>query len=144
MKNSSSLHIFIQQIKFPDIVDKHIQQTFPSLPKMIWNPSPSFTVACDQASLKGRSTAWSQITMTTAIHAKMTDRKQLFLNCFADILSLLNFCDEDQNSISRPSLKSVIKELESAGKFVENILPFVSEDKDELTRWLTEAESNLS
>lgn len=84
MKNSSSLPIFIQQIKFPDIVDIHIQQTFPSLPKMIWNPSPSFTIACDQAFLKGRSTAWSQVTLTTAIHAKMADREQLFLNSFAD------------------------------------------------------------
>ena len=74
----------------------------------------------------------------------MADREPLFLNCFADILSLLNFCEEEQNSISRPFLKPVIKELESAGKFVENILPFVSEHKDDLTRWLTEAESNLS
>ena len=53
--------IFIQQIKFPDIVAKRIQQTCPSLPQLIWNPYASFTAA---------------------IRAKMADREQLFLNCF--------------------------------------------------------------
>ena len=53
--------IFIQQIKFPDIVAKRIQQTGPSLPQLIWNPYASFTAA---------------------IRAKMADREQLFLNCF--------------------------------------------------------------
>ena len=53
--------IFIQQIKFPDIVAKRIQQTCPSLPQLIWNPYASFTAA---------------------IRAKMADREQMFLNCY--------------------------------------------------------------
>ena len=57
------------------------------------------------------------------------------LHCFEDVISLLNVCEEEQNSISRP----LINRLESAAKFVENILPIVNECKGELT----EAAGNL-
>ena len=62
-----------------------------------------------------------------------------FLHCFEDVISLLNVCEEEQNSISRPFIEFVINRLESAAKFVENILPIVSECKGELT----EAAGNL-
>ena len=56
-----------------------------------------------------------------------------FLNCFEDVISLLNVCEEEENSVSRPFIECVINRLESAAKFVENILPIVSEFKGELT-----------
>lgn len=58
--------------------------------------------------------------------------EQLILNFFEDILSLLNVFEEEQNKILRPFVESVINRLESVGKFVENILQFVSDHKDEL------------
>ncbi|XP_044183537.1 uncharacterized protein LOC122964112 [Acropora millepora] len=61
------------------------------------------------------------------------------LHCFEDVISLLNVCEEEQNRISRPLIECVINRLESAAKFVENILPIVNECKGELT----EAAGNL-
>ena len=46
-----------------------------------------------------------------------------FLNCFEDVISLLNVCEEEQNSISRSFIEYAINRLESAAKFVENIFP---------------------
>ena len=64
-----------------------------------------------------------------------------FLNCFEDVISLLNVCEEEENSISRPFIECVINRLESAAKFVESILPIVNEFKGELTEvtgnWLS-------
>ena len=40
-----------------------------------------------------------------------------FLHCFEDVISLLNVCEEEQNSISRPFIEFVINRLESAAKF---------------------------
>ena len=56
-----------------------------------------------------------------------------FFNCFEDVLSLLNVCEEGENGISRPFIERVINCLESAAKFVENVLPIVNECKGELT-----------
>ncbi|KAJ7383363.1 hypothetical protein OS493_028441 [Desmophyllum pertusum] len=69
----------------------------------------------------------------------MAAREQQFMDCFEDVVSLLNVCEEEENSISRPFIEWVINRLELAAKFVENILPFVNERKDELT----EVASNL-
>ena len=66
------------------------------------------------------------------------DKDSLF-HCFEDVISFLNVCEEEQNSISRPLIECVINRLESAAKFVENILPIVNEYKGELT----EAAGNL-
>ena len=51
--------------------------------------------------------------------------------CFADILNLLNVCEEEENSISRQFIEWVINRLELAAKFVENVLPFVNEREEE-------------
>ena len=56
-----------------------------------------------------------------------------FFNCFEDVVSLLNVCEEGENGISRPFIERVINCLESAAKFVENVLPIVNECKGELT-----------
>ena len=46
---------------------------------------------------------------------------------------MLNVCEEGENSTSRPFIERVINCLESAAKFVENVLPIVNECKEELT-----------
>ena len=46
---------------------------------------------------------------------------------------MLNVCEEGENSTSRPFIERVINCLESAAKFVENVLPIVNECKGELT-----------
>ena len=56
-----------------------------------------------------------------------------FFNCFEDVISLLNVCEEGENSTSRPFIEKVINCLESAVKFVENVLPIVNDCKGELT-----------
>ena len=56
-----------------------------------------------------------------------------FFNCFEDVISLLNVCEEGENSTSRPFIERVINCLESAVKFVENVLPIVNDCKGELT-----------
>ena len=64
--------------------------------------------------------------------ARILDEESFF-NCFEDVISLLNVCEEGENSISRPFIERVINCLESAAKFVENVLPIVNECKGELT-----------
>ena len=64
--------------------------------------------------------------------ARILDEESFF-NCFEDVISLLNVCEEGENSISRPFIERVINCLESAAKFVENVLPIVKECKGELT-----------
>ena len=59
--------------------------------------------------------------------------QRLILNCFEDVTSLLNVYEEGENSTSRPFIERVINCLESAAKFVENVLPIVNECKGELT-----------
>jgi len=56
-----------------------------------------------------------------------------FVECFDDVVNLLNVCEEEQNSLSRPFIEWVINRLESAARFVENVLPYVNERKEELT-----------
>ena len=65
--------------------------------------------------------------------AARTLDKDSFFNCFEDVTSLLNVCEEGENSTSRPFIERVINCLESAAKFVENVLPIVNECKGELT-----------
>ena len=65
--------------------------------------------------------------------AARTLEEESFFNCFEDVISLLNVCEEGENSISRPFIERVINCLESAAKFVENLLPIVNECKGELT-----------
>ena len=65
--------------------------------------------------------------------AARTLEEESFFNCFEDVISLLNVCEEGENSISRPFIERVINCLESAAKFVENVLPIVNECKGELT-----------
>lgn len=55
------------------------------------------------------------------------------MDCFEDVLSVLNVCEEGENSISRPFIEWAINRLDSAAKFVENVLPIVNEHKAELT-----------
>ena len=69
----------------------------------------------------------------------MLGREQHLMDCFEDVVKLLNVCEEGENNISRPFLEWVINRLEEAAKFIENILPFINERRDELT----EVASNL-
>ena len=54
------------------------------------------------------------------------------MDCFEDVLSVLNVCEEGENSISRPFIEWAINRLDSAAKFVENVFPIVNEHKAEL------------
>ena len=69
----------------------------------------------------------------------MADLLDQFMNCFADILELLNYCEENKNTTSEPLIESIIYRLEVAVKFIEQILPILNEHKDELS----EAARNL-
>ena len=66
------------------------------------------------------------------IAARTLDEDSCF-NFFEYVISLLNVCEEGENSTSRPFIERVINCLESAVKFVENVLPIVNECKGELT-----------
>ena len=66
------------------------------------------------------------------IAARTLDEDSCF-NFFEYVISLLNVCEEGENSTSRPFIERVINCLESAVKFVENVLPIVNDCKVELT-----------
>lgn len=61
------------------------------------------------------------------------------MDCFADILELLNNCEENENTATEPLIESIIYRLEVAVKFLEQILPILNEQKDEMS----EAARNL-
>ena len=62
----------------------------------------------------------------------MAAQEQHFNECFADIVNLLNVCEEEDNSISQQFIEWVINRLELAAKFVENVLPFINKREEEL------------
>ena len=62
----------------------------------------------------------------------MAAREQNLNECFADIVNLLNVCEEEENSISRQFVEWVISRLELAAKFVENVQLFVNEREKEM------------
>ena len=65
--------------------------------------------------------------------ATRTVDEQSFMDCFEDVLSVLNICEEGENSTSRSFIEWAINRLDAAAKFVENVLPVVNEHKAELT-----------
>lgn len=56
-----------------------------------------------------------------------------FMDWFQALINLLDFCEENENSDCKSVIKTIICRLEFALKFVEQILPFVNEHKDELS-----------
>jgi hypothetical protein len=57
----------------------------------------------------------------------------LFMACFEDIAELLDVCEEQDGNINQNFIESVINQLESAVKFVENVLPSVNECRDAIS-----------
>ena len=53
--------------------------------------------------------------------------------CFEDIAALLDVCEEQDVSNDRDFIESVINQLESAVEFVQHVLPFVNECRDEIS-----------
>ncbi len=53
--------------------------------------------------------------------------------CFEDITALLDVCEEQDVSNDRDFIESVINQLESAVEFVQHVLPFVNERRDEIS-----------
>ena len=58
--------------------------------------------------------------------------EQFIVTCFVDILDLLSYCDEKENCTSKPIIESTMYRLEAAVRFMEQVLPVVSECKDDL------------
>ncbi len=56
-----------------------------------------------------------------------------FMVCFEDITALLDVCEEQDVSNDRDFIESVINQLESAVEFVQHVLPFVNECRDEIS-----------
>ena len=114
--------------KFPDIQNIVIQQNSPPLPlnyPQTQNPFPSrqydYGLEPDH-SICAKYQNSSQNTGRRLI-------LQLPWGCY----KLVKVCEEGENSTSRPFIERVINCLESAVKFVENVLPIVNDCKRELT-----------
>ena len=114
--------------KFPDIQNIVIQQNSPPLPPDYPQTQNPFPFRQYDYGLEPDHLICAKI----KIAARTLD-KDSFFNCFEDVTSLLNVCEEGENSTSRPFIERVINCLESAAKFVENVLPIVNECKGELT-----------
>lgn len=61
------------------------------------------------------------------------------MNCFSDIVELLDYCENHESNTSKQVIESIIYRLESAVRFMEQILPILNEYKDDMS----EATDNL-
>jgi hypothetical protein len=52
--------------------------------------------------------------------------------CFEDVVKLLDLCEEQDGTINQDFIESVIIHLESAVEFVEHVLPFVNQCRDDI------------
>ena len=112
--------------KFPDIQNIVIQQNSPPLPPNYPQTQNPFPFRQYDGWICAKNQNSSQNTGQRLL-------LQLLWGCYKLVTSLLNVCEEGENSTSRPFIERVINCLESAAKFVENVLPIVNECKGELT-----------
>ena len=69
---------------------------------------------------------------TIQTNVDFTDYEDLFMACFEDILNLLDVCIEEASNNNQGFIESIINRLESAVKFVEHVLPFVNECRNNI------------